>query len=147
MCGPWSWGRVLLVLGLGILALALVAGAVLLKVAELSYQDMKSTQGANERAVVSELRQLLAARPKGGPPRPLAEAASGYKRRLHLGAAGRFAYVAVPLEPHSSGRSSFCADAGGLVRFSLEGEEPAVEDGTCPASWLILSDGVPAPTW
>jgi len=124
----WSWPRVLLIFGLGMVGLVLVGGAMLLKVAELFYQSMKSEQGANERAVVSDLRALLAAQRPGQPPRPPAAAeASG--------------------EAHSSGRSSFCADASGLVRFSLEGEDPPFADGTCPASWLILSDGAPAPAW
>jgi hypothetical protein len=136
------------VLALGLLGLVLVAGAVLLKLAQLSYESLKATRARNERAVVHDLRTLLAARPPDSPLPPEAVEASGYMRRLHLGAtAGRFAYVAVPLDPQASGRSSFCADASGLVRFSLEGEEPRLVDGACPASWLVLSDDAPAPSW
>jgi hypothetical protein len=141
--------RVLLVAGLGVAALAVAAVVVLLKLAEISYRQQKASQGANERATVRDLRAALAARRPQEPPPPVTpEQAAGYRRRLETGTApGRFAYVAVPVERGSSGRSSFCADASGLLRFSLEGAEPALEDGACPASWLILSDGVDAPRW
>jgi hypothetical protein len=148
MSGPWSGRRILLVIGLGILGLVLAAGAVLLKLAQLSYESLKATRAQNERAVVRDLRALLAARRTDSPLPSEAVEASGYKRRLHVGdTAGRFTYVAVPLDPLASGRSSFCADASGLLRFSLEGEEPELVDGACPASWLVLSDDVPAPSW
>jgi hypothetical protein len=139
--------RALLAVALGLPALVLVGGVVLLKLAQVSYQEMRASQGANERAVVGELRALLAARHGGASPAPIAELGSGYRRRLHAGGAGGFAYVAVPLERHVTGRSSFCADGSGLVRFSVEGEEPSLADGSCPRTWLILSETAPGPAW
>jgi hypothetical protein len=141
------WQRVVLGLGIGLVALVVLAVAVLLKLAELSYRSLETARAADERAAVGELRRLLSARRPGAPPLPpAAEEAGGYRWRLVDGATtGRFAYVAVPQEREDGGRSAFCADAGGLVRFDLKGEEPALVDGACPASWLILREDLPAP--
>jgi hypothetical protein len=143
----WSLGRLLLVLAAGGLALVVVAGGVLLKLAELSYRNLEATRVANERAAVRELRRLVATRrPDGPPPAPAVEEAEGYRRRLLPGAAaGRFVYMAVPLERGESGRSSFCADASGVLRFDLEGADPPTADGACPAHWLILREDLTAP--
>jgi hypothetical protein len=37
--------------------------------------------------------------------------------------------------------------ATAVCQANLDAESSDRLDGTCPASWLILSDGVPAPTW
>jgi hypothetical protein len=79
---------------------------------------------------------------------------SGYVRRFHPGpppdgetiehavvspsSLRSFAYVARPLDPGTTGRRTFCVDATGLIRFTLEERLPDPVDGVCPRTMLFL---------
>ena len=74
----------------------------------------------------------------------------GYRRRFHAGAkiavatpgarAGlsAWALTAVPIQPGNSGVRAFCADASGRICSTPDGSEPAVVDGTCPSTCLVI---------
>jgi hypothetical protein len=89
-------------------------------------------------------------------PEPVNGERAGYARRFYPGRAADseeihlrslspssllgFAYVATPLPANTVGGRAFCVDATGLIRFDLDGAPPAVSEGACPTSWLILRE-------
>jgi type IV pilus assembly protein PilA len=50
------------------------------------------------------------------------------------GWADGFAVTAMPIAPGTTGQSSFCVDASGVIRKDPTGAAPAVAGGLCPAA-------------
>jgi len=77
---------------------------------------------------------------------------SGYRRTFHGGPApsqvpsgaspssiGSYAYVAVPATQGQTGMRAFCGDSSGVIRFTRDGSEPPVTDGSCDQSTPTLN--------